>query len=157
MNIRQYRDFHKGENEWLSEPPINPSDEDLKAWEQEWGQIEQDNKNAGFGDIKVEFTEDFYITTDYDKPEYVNVTIHDSGVLPLKMARGIIKSGAIEGLRLMEFTRHFEIYVDPDWGGWSYARLQIYEGGASITFFAKHSSEEVEVNITEQFNQAIGE
>ena len=153
-NTRQYRYLHKGDNEWLSEIPT----ENLEDWNEAWGKIEQDNKNAGFHDIKVEITEDMYSTSEYsDLPEWINVTIHDAGVLPFKMARGIVKSNAIEGLRDMCFTSFVSVDVSDDWDGWSYVRIQIYEGGAYATFNAKHSSEEVEVNITEQFNQAIGE
>jgi hypothetical protein len=150
----QYRYLHKGDNEWLSDmPPVEIDD-----WNEAWGQITQNNKNAGFGDIKVEITEDMYVNSEYgETPEWVNITIRDSGVLPFKMARSIIKSNAMDGLRDMCFTHHFDVEVSEDWGGWSYTRLQIYEGGASLTICAKHSSEELEISITEQFNQAIGE
>lgn len=152
-NTRQYRYLHKGENEWLSEPPTNPSEEDLKAWEAEWKTINEESKG-----LKVEFTEDMYCNSEYgETPEWVNITIRDSGVLPFKMARGIIKSNAMQGLRDMCFTHHYDVEVSEDWGGWDYTRLQIYEGGAYLTICARHSSEEVEINITEQFNQAIGE
>jgi hypothetical protein len=153
-NSRQYRYLHKGENEWLADG----TNENDPEWQQAWGQLEQDNKNAGFHDMKVEFTEDMYVNDEYgETPEWVNVTLHDAGVLPFKMARGIVKSKAMEGLQDMCFTSFVSIDVSDDFGGWSYTRLQIYEGGAYVTFCAKHTNLEVEVNITEQFNQAIGE
>ena len=159
MNRRQYRDINKGENEWLSEPlPATASEDDQKAYASDWADIRNENKEAGYDGIEVQFTEDIYTNDEYrDAPEWINVTIKDSGVLPFRMARGIIKSNSMEGLRSMEFSQHFELCIDDDWGGWSYARLSVYEDQAYVTFHAKHSSGEVEVNITEQFNQAIGE
>jgi hypothetical protein len=147
----QYRYLHKGDNEWLSEPP---TDDSLEEWNEAWEEIKKDNTP----DIKIEFTEDMYMSSEYgDTPEWVNVTIEDSGVLPFKMARGIVKARTLEGLRSMVFTHHFFIDVSNEWGGWSMSKLEIYEGSTYITFFAKHSNDEVELNITEQFNQAIGE
>lgn len=159
MNRRQYRDINKGENEWLSEPlPAVASEDDQKAYASDWADIRNENKEAGYADIQVEFTEDIYVNEEYlDAPEWINVTIKDSGVLPFKMAQGIIKSNSMEGLRSMEFTEHFDLDVEMNWGGWSYARLSIYKDAAYVNFHAKHASGEVEVNITEQFNQAIGE
>lgn len=149
-NTVQYRYFHKGDNEWLADD----TNKDDKEWQRAWEEIKADNTP----DIKIEFTEDMYISSEYgDTPEWMNVTLHDSGVLPFKMARGIIKSKAMDGLRSMVFTHHFDIDMSTDWGGWSMVRLEIYDGGAYITACAKHSSEELELNITEQFNQAIGE
>jgi hypothetical protein len=150
-NIRQYRYLHKGENEWLSEPPVDPSEEDQKAWDEEWKTINQES-----GGMKVEFTEDMYINSEYsDTPEWVNVEILDSGVLPFKMARGILS--ALDGARGIVFHSHFNLAISDDWGGWSVPRLEVGVGGAFLTICAKHSSEELELNITEQFNQAIGE
>jgi len=55
------------------------------------------------------------------------------------------------------FQSHFSIDISSDWGGWAFARLEVAEGSAYLTVIAKHSPEELEINITEQFNQAIGE
>lgn len=147
----QYRYLHKGDNEWLDAGP--PTDDTIEEWKQEWAILNEEAKG-----LPVVFTEDMYCSSEYGElPEWVNVTIHDEGILPLKMARGIVKSKAMEGLRDMCFTSFVSVEVSEDWGGWSYTRLQVYEGGAYVTFNAKHSSEEVELSITEQFNQAIGE
>jgi hypothetical protein len=151
-NERQYRYLHNGENEWISEPPVDPSEEDQKAWDLEWENINEEAKG-----LKVEFTEDMYTNSEHSEiPEWVNVTIHDSGVLPFKMARGII--GSLDGAKGVVFHSHFSVDVSSEWGGWSYCRLEVGDtGGAYLTICAKHSSEELELNITEQFKQAIGE
>lgn len=151
-NIRQYRYLHKGENEWLSDPPpSDASESDKEAWAKEWEVINEEAKGA-----PVHFTEDMFINSEYgETPEWLNVTIHDSGVLPFKMVRGLL--GALDGARGIVFQSHFEVDVSEDWGGWSYCRLEVGIGHAYLTICAKHSSEELELNITEQFNQAIGE
>ena len=146
----QYRYFHKDNNEWLADP----SNGDDKEWQDAWEKINADN----IGNIKVEFTEDMYMSSEYgDTHECVNITINDSGILPFKMARGIVKGQTLDGLRSMVFTHHYDVDMSTDWGGWSMTRLEIYDGGAYLTLCAKHSSDELEINITEQFNQAIGE
>jgi len=97
-----------------------------------------------------------YLNSEYgDTPEWVNVTIEDSGVLPFKTARGVLF--ALDGARGVVFHSHFSIDMSPEWGGWSFSRLEVGGGGAFLTVCSKHSSEELEINITEQFNQAIGE
>jgi hypothetical protein len=150
-NTRQYRYLHKGDNEWLSEPPVDPSEADQEAWAKEWEAINDEAKG-----IKVEFTEDMYVNSEHgETPEWINITINDSGVLPFKMARGIID--ALDGAKGIVFHSHFSVDVSDEWGGWSYCRLEIGESGAYLTIHSKHSSEEIELNITEQFNQAIGE
>ena len=151
-NTRQYRYLHKGDNEWLSEIPT----ENLEDWNEAWEMLRQENKEAGNPDIQVEFTEDMYCNAEYsDLPNYINVTIKDDMILQYKMARGVIK--AIEGAHCMVFHRGIDCYPDEGWGGIGYEKIAISETGAWITLGAKHSSEEVEVDITEQFNQAIGE
>ena len=144
----QYRYFHKGDNEWLADDTNHNDEEWLDAWEE----IRKDNSP----DIKIDFTEEMYMNSEYgETPEWVNVTIKDSGVLPFKMARGILS--ALDGSRGVIFHSHFDIDVSSAWGGWSFSRLEVAEGSAFVTIVAKHSSEELELNITEQFNQAIGE
>jgi hypothetical protein len=151
-NIRQYRYLHKGDNEFLSEPPIDTDPEVQEQWAQAWDEIKADN----IGDLKIEFTEDMFINAEYgETPEWINVIITDSGVLPFKMARGII--GALDGAKGIVFHSHFSVDVSSEWGGWSYCRLEVGQTGAYLTVCAKHSSDELELNITEQFNQAIGE
>ena len=151
-NIRQYRYLHKGENEWLSEPPpSDASEDDKEAWAEDWKAI-----NAESGDMKVEFTEDMYLNSDHSEmPEYINVTIKDEYILPMKMARGVVK--AIEGATSIVFNVGIDCYTDDGWDGIGSERISIGETGAWITLTAKHSSEEVEVDVSEQFNQAIGE
>jgi hypothetical protein len=152
-NTRQYRYLHKGENEWLSDPPpADASEADKEAWVKEWEVINDEAKG-----LKVEFTEDMYCNSDHgEMPEWVNVRIHDSGVLPFKMARGVM--GALDGVSGVVFRTHFDVDMSEEWGGWGYCRLEIGDThGAYLTIKSKHSSEELELNITEQFNQAIGE
>jgi len=145
----QYRYFHRNENEWLADD----TNKDDKEWQEAWELLKQEA-----GDHQIEFTEDMYMNSEYgDTPEWVNITINDSGVLPFKMARGIVKGQTLDGLRSMIFTHHYDVDVSSDWGGWSNTRLEIYDGGAYLTLCAKHSTDELEINITEQFNQAIGE
>jgi hypothetical protein len=152
-NIRQYRYLHRGDNDFLSQPlPPDATEEDAKLYNEQWAEINADNTP----DIKVEFTEELYSNSEWnDLPEWVNVTIDDSGVLPFKMARGIL--GALDGARGIVFHGHFSVDMPSDWGGWSYCRLEVSSGGAYLTIVAKHSSDEIELNITEQFNQATGE
>ena len=151
-NSRQYRYLHKGENEWLSEPPPSgSSDEDQEAWDEEWKAI-----NLESGGIKVEFTEDMYNNNEYgEMPEYLNVTIKDEMILQFKMARGVIR--AIEGAAHISFHVGIDCYTDDGWGNIGSERISISPTGAWITISGKHSSEEVEVDVSEQFNQAIGE
>jgi hypothetical protein len=153
-NERQYRYLHKGDNEWLSEPPPSDASEEVqKEWAQAWDEVNADKSPES----KIEFTEDMYCNSEYgEMPEWINVTIHDSGVLAFKMARGIM--GALDGVTGIVFRSHFDVDVSEEWGGFGYCRLEIGDThGAYLTIKAKHSSEELELNITEQFNQAIGE
>jgi hypothetical protein len=152
-NTRQYRYLHKGENEWLSEPPpADASEADKEAWVKDWEVIKEEANGA-----HVEFTEDMFVNNEHGElPEWINVTINDSGVLPFKMARGIV--GALDGALGIVFRTHFDVELSEEWGGWSYCRLEVGDTyGAYLTIKAKHCSDELELNITEQFNQAIGE
>ncbi len=150
-NKRRYLYLHRGDNEWLSDTK-NGDDEE---WQQAWEELKKECPH------QIEITEDMYANDEYGEiPAWVDLTIHDEGVLSLKMARGVI--GGVVGARAVVFDTNssinmFDVVLSEDWGGWDYARLEVYEGGAFITFRGKHSSAEVEVNITEQFNQAIGE
>ena len=151
-NERQYRYLHKGENEWLSEPPTDTDPAVQKDWQEAWAEINADDSPES----KIEFTEDMFVNSEYgEMPEWINITINDSGVLPFKMARGII--GTLDGAKGIVFHSHFSVDMSEEWGGWSYCRLEVGQTGAYLTVCAKHSSEELELNITEQFNQAIGE
>jgi hypothetical protein len=147
-NMRQYRYLHKGDNEWLSEPP---TDDTLEDWNEAWEVIKQESEG-----IKVDFTEDMYTSSEYtDLPEFINVTIKDEHILQYKMARGVIKS--IENAKAIVFSVGIDCYTDDGWGAIGYEEISITASGAWVTITGKHSSEEVEVDVSEQFNQAIGE
>ena len=111
-------------------------------------------KEAG---CPIEVTEDMYTNTEYGEvPEWVEVTIEDEGVLPLRLARTM--AGTIDGCSSIAMRKYFDVEVSKEWGGWSNPKLHIsIGGGVYLEFYAKHSSETAEVNVTEQFNQAIGE
>jgi hypothetical protein len=147
-NKRRYLYMHKGDNEWLLSGP--PTDDSLEEWNNAWEELKAKCPH------QIEITEDMYANDEYgDLPEWVDVTIDDEGVLAFKMARGVI--GGLKGARSVVFDRHYDLDVSEEWGGWGYTRLEVFEGSAYLTFRGKDSSSEVEVNITEQFNQAIGE
>jgi hypothetical protein len=147
-NKRRYLYLHKGDNEWLACDP--PTDDSLEEWNNAWEELKAKCPH------QIEITEDMYANDEYgDLPEWVDVTIDDEGVLAFKMARGVI--GGLKGARSVVFDRHYDLDVSEEWGGWGYTRLEVFDGSAYLTFRGKHSSSEVEVNITEQFNQAIGE
>jgi len=152
-NKRRYMYTHKGDNEWLASDP--PTDDSLEEWNNAWAELKAKCPH------QIEITEDMYANDEYGEvPEWVDITIHDEGVLAFKMARGVI--GGLKGARAVVFDTNssinmFDVVISEDWGGWDYARLEVFEGYAYLTFRGKHSSAEVEVNITEQFNQAIGE
>ena len=147
-NKRRYMYMHRGDNEWLAEPP--PADDTTEEWQRAWEELKTKCPH------QIEFTEEMYANDEYGEvPDWIDVTLHDEGVLAFKMARGVING--LNGATSVVFNRHYDITISEEWGGWDFNRLEIYEGGACITFRGKHSSAEVEVNITEQFNQAIGE
>ena len=147
-NIRQYRYLHKGDNEWLSEIP---KDDTLEDWNEAWEMLRQEAK-----DTQVEFTEDMYTNSEYaDIPEFINVTIQDDMVLQYKMARGVTKS--IEDVGYIVFFKGVDCYTDDGWGNINSERISISPTGAWVTISPKHGSDEVEVDVSEQFNQAIGE
>lgn len=144
----QYRYFHRGDNEWLSEIP---KDDTLEEWNEAWEVIKQEANGA-----PVVFTEDMYTSSEYsDLPEFFNVTIQDEMILQFKMARGVIK--AIEGAAHITFHTGIDCYTDDGWGNIGTERIAISPTNAWATITPKHGNEEVEVDISEQFNQAIGE
>ena len=147
-NKRRYLYMHKGDNEWLA--CDRPTDDTAGEWDKAWADLKKDCPH------EIEISDDMSCNEEYGvTPEWVDVTIHDEGVLFFKMARGVVDG--LKGARSVTFDRHFDLDVSEEWGGWGYTRLEIFEGGAYLTFRGKHCSAEVEVNITEQFNQAIGE
>ena len=147
-NKRRYIYMHNGDNEWLA--CDRPTDDTTGEWEKAWAELRADCPH------EIEISDDMSCNEEYgEMPEWTDITLHDEGVLAFKMARSVI--GGLKGARSVTFDRHFDLDVSEEWGGWGYARLEIYEGSAYLTFRGKHSSSEVEVNITEQFNQAIGD
>lgn len=142
----QYRYLHHGDNEWLADISCCKDE----GWEKAWEELKKETLHP------IEFTEDIYNNQEYGEiPEWVNVTLHDEGVMAFKMGRSIVAS--LDGARSITFDRYFNIEVSPDFGGISVVRLEIYHGGAYVTIIGKYSNEEVEVNITDQFRKAIGE
>jgi hypothetical protein len=73
----------------------------------------------------------------------------------MKMARGVVK--AIEGAQSIVFHLGIDCYTDDGWGGIGHNEIAITPTGAYVALHSKHSSEEVEVDVSQQFNQAIGE
>jgi hypothetical protein len=148
-NSRQYRYLHKGDNEWLADAP--PTDSSLEDWNEAWEMVRKEAEGH-----QIEFTEDMFSNSEYsDIPEFINVTLKDEMVLQFKMARGVIR--AIESAQSIVFSAGVDCYTDDGWGGIGHEEISITPTGAWVTITAKHSSETVEVDVSEQFNQAIGE
>jgi hypothetical protein len=105
----------------------------------------------------IEITEEIYNNAEYGEiPDWIDVTIKDEGVLPFKMARGVIK--ALDGASAITFEKFFDINVSEEWGGYFRPRLEIFgDRGVYVAFNAKHASEEIEVDISSFFNQTIGD
>jgi hypothetical protein len=147
-NKRRYLYLHRCANEWLASDP--PTDDSLEEWNQAWEELKADCPH------EIEITEDIYVSSEFgEAPDWVDVTLHDEGVLAFKMTRSVICG--LHGARSVTFDRHFDLDVSKEWGGWEAQRLEVYDGAVYVTFRGSHSNEEVEVNITEQFNQTIGE
>jgi hypothetical protein len=143
-------DINSGENEWLSEPPTDNDPEVHEQWAQAWEELKKDCSHL------IQFTDDIYCSSEFDgPPEWIDVHIRDEFILEFKMARGIISS--MQGADSIVFRNGFDCDVEKSWGGIGFERMAISASQVFVTITAKHSSEELEVNITEQFNQAIGE
>jgi len=147
-NSRRYMYLHSGDNEWLSEPPTDPDTQE--DWAQAWAELKKDCSHP------IEFTEDMYTNSEYtDLPVWIDVTIKDDYILEYKMARGLVKS--LQGAQSIVFHLGIDCDIENGWGGIGHQEIAITDGGAYVTIRSKHSSEEVEVGVSEQFNQAIGE
>ena len=147
-NKRRYISMWRDDNEWLAGPP--PTDpEELKDWNNAWGELRQNC------DCPIEITDCIYTNQEHgETPEWIDVTIFDEGVLPFKMGRGVAES--IEGVSRVGFRQFFKIDLPPKWRP-SYTVLEIYKNsGVGIRLPMDDGYEEIEVSITEQFNQAIG-
>ena len=147
-NTRRYMYLHSADNEWLSEPPTDPDTQE--EWNEAWEILKKDCPHP------IEFSEDMYTNSEYtDLPVWVDVTITDDFVLEYKMARGLVKS--LQGAQSIVYHLGIDCYADDGWGAIGHQEIAITDGGAYVTIRSKHGSDDVEVSITEQFNQAIGE
>jgi hypothetical protein len=90
-----------------------------------------------------------------DLPLWIDVTTKDDYILQYKMARGVIKS--IEGAQSIVFHLGIDCGMEDGWGGIGHEEIAITDSGAYVTLSSKHNSDEVDVDVSEQFNQAIGE
>ena len=147
-NKRRYMSIWKGDNEWLGDkPPTDPKE--LGEWHIEWAKLRKDC------DWQIEMTDEFYTNQEEgDTPEWVDLTLKDEGVIHFKMARGVAE--AMEGVNCISFNQFFEVDLPEDWH-MSFATVEIYKsGGVNLRISMRDGYEEVEVNITNQFNEAIG-
>ena len=142
----RYMPMHHGDNEWLS----NPSACNDEGWDEAWADLKESCPHH------IHFTEDMYNNTEYGEvPQWVDITIKDEHLLEYKMARGIIKS--LNSAQAVVFHLGFDVVLSSDWGGWGYKKLEICDGSAYVNIGAKHASEELEIDISEQLTHAIGE
>lgn len=148
-NKRRYLSLWKDDNEWLASPP--PTDpQELGEWHIAWAKLRKDC------DWQIEITDCIYTNQEHgETPEWIDVTIFDEGVLPFKMGKGVAES--IEGISHVGFRQFFKIDLPPKWR-LSYSVLEVYkDSGVNLRMPMDDGYEEIEVSITEQFNQAIGE
>ena len=148
-NKRRYISIWKDDNEWLAgDPPTDPKE--LGEWHIAWAKLRKDC------DWHIEMTESIYTNQEHgDTPEWIDLTIEDAGVLPFKMGKGVAES--IDGVNCIGFNQFFKVELPAKWRV-SFATLEIYKtNGANLRICMEDGYEEVEVNITEQFYQAIGE
>jgi len=138
MKTRRFMYMHRGENEELVDSP------ELKQLEEKVG-------------YPIEITEEIYNNQEYGEiPEWIDITLKDEGVLQFKMARGVINS--LDGAVSISFAKFFDVQVDPQWGAPFNPRLEIFHRqGVYIIFHAKHHNEEIELCITDFFNDTLGE
>jgi len=150
-NSKRYVDFNSGDNEWLSQPLAPDADEEeTKAYNEKWAELKKDCS------YPIEFSEDIYSSCEFEgPPEWIDVHIRDEYILEFKMAKGIISS--MQGADSIVFRNGFDCDVEKNWGGIGMQRLSIHQGHTYVTMNSKHGNDELEINITEQFNQAIGE
>ena len=145
----RFIDLYKGDNEWLAGD--KPTDQkELGEWHIEWAKLRKDCEH------QILFVEEMYNNQEYgDKPEWVDVTIKDEGVLIFKMARGVVKSIDANAITYSN-NKYFDANASSDFRV-GFSKISISEHGAFVTLYHSDSAEEIEVNITEFFNQAIGE
>ena len=145
----RFIDIYKGDKEWLAgDKPTDP--QELGEWHIAWAKLRKDCEH------QILFVEEMYNNQEYgDKPEWVDVTLKDDCVLVFKMARGVIKSINADSITYSS-QKYFDATASNDFRV-GFSRLSISEHGAFVTLYHTDGAEEVEVNITEFFNQAIGE
>lgn len=148
-NKRRYMSVWKEDNQWLADaPPTDPKE--LGEWHIEWAKLRKEC------DWEIEMTESIYSNQeDGETPEWIDITLEDAGVLPFKMGKGVAES--IEGVNHVGFNMFFRVELPADWSA-AYTTLDVYKGGGvNIVIHMGDGYEEIEVGITEQFYQAIGE
>ena len=149
-NKRRYISIWHDDNEWLaSDPPTDP--QELGEWHIAWAKLRKDC------DWPIQLTDEIYNNQeDRTVPDWIDVTLHDEGVMHFKIARGVLNS--IEGVESISFARRFfDVELPKDWKPYHISLVLYNTGGVGIIARMEDGYEEVEVNITEQFNQAIGE
>ena len=147
-STRRFMDLYRGDNEWLAQPP--PADDTTEEWERAWEELKANCPH------QIEFTEEMYNNQEYgEKPEWIDVTLRDDCVLVFKMARGVIKAIDANSITYAD-SKYFVVNVSNDFR-YGFAKLHLHEDRAYVTVYHKDGNEEVEVDITEFFNQAIGE
>jgi hypothetical protein len=146
---RRFMDLYKGDNEWLAGDP--PTDlKDLGEWHIAWAKLRKDCEH------EIEFAEGIYNNQEYgDKPEWIDLTIHDEAVLNLKMARGIIKSINANEISFTD-ARYFDVATSSDFPQ-SFSKLVVRDGSAYLIVIHKDGVEEIDVDVTMFFNQTIGD
>jgi hypothetical protein len=145
----RYVYIHKGDNEWLA----NPANCDEEGWDEAWDILKEGCPHH------IDITEEIYNNQEYGEiPNWIDITIKDEGVLPLKMARTIVND--IDGATSINFaySKFIDVTVSPEWGVMSRVCLEVgTQNSAWVVFSSKHGNEEVEVSISEQFRHALGE
>ena len=146
-NTVRYVNYHDGDNAWLLD---TPKDTELEDWNEAWGLLRGGCKHH------IEITEDIYNNQEYgDIPKWIDITIQDEGILPFKTATTI--SNSLDGCEFIRMGKFFSVDISDEWGNSSHEHMLISKtNGVYVEISAKHSQETVEVNITKQFNKAIG-
>ena len=100
---------------------------------------------------------ELYCTNEYgDVPCWVEITIRDESVLAIKMARGIVQD--VQAFQAIQLGNEaFDVNISEEWGNHAGGRLKVYAKHAWVELFAKHTSEMLEINVSDQIKQVIGE
>ncbi len=148
-NKRRYICFYHDDNEWLADkPPTDP--QELGEWHIAWARLRKDCEH------EIEISEEMYTNSeDSPLPDWVDIEITDEAVLDLKMGMGVVRS--IPTAHAVVFDKGFTVGVSKDWGKTGFSRLYITASGGYMTITSDSSSEELEIGISEQLNQVLGE